>query len=74
MVLFQVGDFFELYGEDARQAADLLDIRLTTRNIPGVGHVEMCGVPSHALDGYVEQLRAHFDVTHIRSPGGQQRA
>ena len=63
MVLFQVGDFFELYGEDARQAADLLDIRLTTRNIPGVGHVEMCGVPSHALDGYVEQLRAHFDVT-----------
>ena len=63
MVLFQVGDFFELYGEDARQASELLDIRLTTRNIPGVGHVEMCGVPSHALDGYVEQLRAHFDVT-----------
>ena len=46
MVLFQVGDFFELYGEDARQASELLDIRLTTRNIPGVGHVEMCGVPS----------------------------
>lgn len=72
MVLFQVGDFFELYGEDARQAADLLDIRLTTRNIPGVGHVEMCGVPSHALDGYVEQLRAHFDVTISAAPEGSK--
>ena len=72
MVLFQVGDFFELYGEDARQAADLLDIRLTTRNIPGVGHVDMCGVPSHALDGYVEQLRAHFDVTISVAPEGSK--
>lgn len=59
-------------GEDARQAADLLDIRLTTRNIPGVGHVEMCGVPSHALDGYVEQLRAHFDVTISAAPEGSK--
>ena len=70
MVLFQVGDFFELYGEDARQAAELLDIRLTTRNIPGVGHVDMCGVPSHALDRYVEQLRAQFDVTVSAVPEG----
>ena len=72
MVLFQVGDFFELYGEDARQAADLLDIRLTTRNIHDVGHVEMCGVPSHALDGYVEQLRAHFDVAISAAPEGSK--
>lgn len=45
MVLFQVGDFFEMYGEDAKQAAELLGLHLTTRNIPNVGRVEMCGVP-----------------------------
>ncbi|MDO4853457.1 MAG: hypothetical protein Q4A88_08595, partial [Clostridia bacterium] len=37
MVLFQVGDFFEMYGEDARQAESLLNLNLTTRNIPDVG-------------------------------------
>ena len=63
MVLFQVGDFFEMYGEDARQASELLDIRLTTRNIPGIGRVELCGIPSHALEGCVEKLRTQFDVT-----------
>ena len=37
LVLFQVGDFFELYGEDAKQAEELLNMNLTTRNIPGAG-------------------------------------
>lgn len=37
IVLFQVGDFFEMYGEDAKQAAELLDLNLTTRAIPGAG-------------------------------------
>ena len=50
IVLFQVGDFFEMYGEDAKQAAELLDLDLTTRAIPGAGRVEMCGVPSHNLE------------------------
>ena len=63
IVLFQVGDFFELYGEDAKQAAELLNMSLTTRNIPGAGHVEMCGVPSHNLEMYVEKLRDKYDVT-----------
>ena len=63
LVLFQVGDFFELYGEDAKQAAELLEINLTTRNIPGAGRVEMCGVPSHNLEMYVEKLRDKYDVT-----------
>ena len=57
IVLFQVGDFFEMYGEDAKQAAELLDLNLTTRAIPGAGRVEMCGVPSHNLEMYVEKLR-----------------
>ena len=63
IVLFQVGDFFELYGEDAKQAAELLNMNLTTRNIPGAGRVEMCGLPSHNLEMYVEELRDKYDVT-----------
>ena len=63
IVLYQVGDFFEIYGEDAKQAASLLDMNLTTRNIPDVGRVEMCGLPSHNLEMYVEKLRDKYDVT-----------
>ena len=63
IVLFQVGDFFEMYGEDAKQAAELLDLNLTTRAIPGAGRVAMCGVPAHNLEHYVEELRDKYDVT-----------
>lgn len=63
LVLFQVGDFFEMYGEDAKQAAELLNMNLTTRNIPGAGRVEMCGVPADRLEEYVESLRDKYDVT-----------
>lgn len=68
IVLFQVGDFFEMYGEDAKQAAELLDLNLTTRAIPGAGRVEMCGVPSHNLEMYVEKLRDKYDVTIAAAP------
>ena len=68
IVLFQVGDFFEMYGEDAKQAAELLNMNLTTRNIPGAGRVEMCGVPSHNLEMYVEKLRDKHDVTIAEAP------
>ena len=68
LVLFQVGDFFEFYGEDAKQAAGLLNMNLTSRNIPGAGRVEMCGVPSHNLEMYVEKLRDKYDVTVAEAP------
>ena len=68
IVLFKVGDFFEMYGEDAKQAASLLDMNLTTRNIPGAGRVEMCGLPSHNLEMYVEKLRDKYDVTIAEAP------
>ena len=68
LVLFQVGDFFELYGEGAKQAAELLDLNLTTRAIPGAGRVEMCGVPAHNLEQYVERLRDKYDVTIAEAP------
>ena len=68
IVLFQVGDFFEMYGEDAKQAAELLALNLTTRAIPGAGRVEMCGVPAHNLENYVEELRSKYDVTIAAAP------
>ena len=68
IVLFQVGDFFEMYGEDAKQAAELLDLNLTTRAIPGAGRVEMCGIPAHNLEMYVEKLRDKYDVTIAEAP------
>ena len=74
MVLYQMGDFFELYGEDAKTAAAELDLNLTTRAIPGGGRVEMCGFPANRLEQVVEQLRDKHDVTISAVPeGGRER-
>ena len=69
IVLFQVGDFFEMFGEDAKQAAALLELNLTTRELPGTGRVEMCGIPAHILERYVEKLRDKHDVTIAATKG-----
>lgn len=66
IVLYQVGDFFELYGEDARAVADDLSLELTRRNLEGVGRVTMCGFPAKDLEKYVEKLREKNDVTISR--------
>ena len=63
MVLFQVGDFFEMFGEDAKAAADILDIHLTNRTINNVGTAPMCGIPAFSLEANVEKLRDKYDVT-----------
>ena len=74
MVLYQMGDFFELYGEDAKTAAAELGFNLTTRAIPGGGRVEMCGFPANRLEQVVEQLRDQHDVTISAVPeGGKER-
>ena len=62
VVLFQVGDFYELYGEDAKTLAPELGLTLTTRPVPGVGRVEMCGLPAHRLEHYTNRLRRRRDV------------
>ena len=60
LLLYQVGDFFELYGgvegDDAWNAATALDLTLTKRNIPEYGRVSMCGFPVHKLEDYVKRL------------------
>ena len=69
-----MGDFFELYGEDAKTAAAELDFHLTTRAIPGGGRVEMCGFPANRLEQVVEHLRDQHDVTISAVPeGGRER-
>ena len=72
MVLYQMGDFFELYGEDAKEAAAELNINLTTRAIPSGGRVEMCGFPANQLEQIVEQLRDKHDVTISAVPEGSK--
>ena len=48
--------------EDAKNAAAVLELTLTTRPIGGVGWVEMCGLPAHALEQNVKKLRGQYDV------------
>lgn len=55
ILLFRVGDFFEVFYEDAKTAAELLGITLTSRPTAS-GRVPMCGVPHHAVNGYVGRL------------------
>ena len=74
LVLYQMGDFYELYGEDARTAAAELNLNLFSRSIPGGGRVEMCGFPVNQLEQTVERLRDKHDVTvSAQQKGSAQR-
>jgi DNA mismatch repair protein MutS len=56
MLLFRVGDFYETYGQDAIQAADVLGIVLTRRGKGSASETAMAGFPHHALDTYLPKL------------------
>ncbi|MEJ2535209.1 MAG: DNA mismatch repair protein MutS, partial [Gammaproteobacteria bacterium] len=56
LLLFRMGDFYELFYDDARRAASLLDITLTTRGESNGQPIPMAGVPHHAVDGYLARL------------------
>lgn len=56
LVFFQVGDFYELFFEDAKQAAAFLGIALTARGKNKGEPIPLCGVPIHALDHYLCKL------------------
>src|SRR5215470_6493482 len=58
LLLFHLGDFYELFFEDAERAARLLDITLTTRSRKDEVPIPMCGVPHHAVQPYVAKLLA----------------
>src|SRR3989454_6451832 len=56
LLLFRLGDFYELFFEDAVTAARELEITLTARNKEKGAAIPMCGVPYHAAEGYVARL------------------
>ena len=56
ILLFRVGDFYEIFGEDAVQASDILGITLTRRQNGIDSRIELAGFPHHALDVYLPKL------------------
>ncbi len=56
ILFFRLGDFFEMFFEDAVRASDILNITLTGREGGEAGRVPMCGFPHHAFQGYVRTL------------------
>lgn len=58
LLFYRMGDFYELFFDDARVAAQTLDIALTKRGTMHGHPIEMCGVPYHAADAYLQRLIA----------------
>ncbi len=56
LLFYRMGDFYELFYEDAEKAARLLDITLTTRGQSAGVPIKMCGVPFHSLEPYLARL------------------
>ncbi len=56
LLFYRMGDFFELFFDDAQAAAQILDIALTSRGEHGGAPIPMCGVPVHAAEGYLARL------------------
>ena len=73
LLLFRLGDFYELFYEDAILASRELQITLTSRNRDKGQPIPMCGVPYHAADGYIARLiRAGFKIAicdQMEQPG-----
>lgn len=57
LVLYQVGDFYEAFGDDAKLMASELELVLTSRQVSDGERVPMCGIPAHVLDNYTDQLQ-----------------
>jgi DNA mismatch repair protein MutS len=56
LLFYRMGDFYELFYDDAKRAAELLDITLTARGKSAGEPIPMCGVPYHAAEGYLARL------------------
>lgn len=59
ILFFRLGDFYETFDEDAKTAAEVLDIVLTSRNVAKGDRVPMAGIPHHAAEGYIAKLVEH---------------
>ncbi|HQO58681.1 MAG TPA: DNA mismatch repair protein MutS [Candidatus Omnitrophota bacterium] len=56
ILFFRLGDFYEMFFEDAQEASRILDLVLTSRGKGTASHVPMCGIPYHAAEGYIARL------------------
>ncbi len=56
LLFYRMGDFYEMFHEDAKKAAELLDITLTARGKANGEPIPMCGIPYHAAEGYLARL------------------
>ena len=56
LLLFRMGDFYELFGEDAVTAAGILEITLTSRDKNKPNPMPMAGVPHHSIQSYIQKL------------------
>ncbi len=56
LLFYRMGDFYELFFDDAKTAAGALELTLTSRNSKEPDPIPMCGVPHHAADGYLRRL------------------
>lgn len=55
-LFYRLGDFYELFYEDAEKAAQILELTLTSRNRNADDPIPMCGIPHHAAQGYIDTL------------------
>lgn len=56
ILFFRLGDFYEMFGDDARQASAILDVVLTSRDAGKSGRIPMCGIPYHSAETYIAKL------------------
>lgn len=85
ILFFRLGDFYEMFFEDANQASEILNITLTGREAGAAGRIPMCGFPHHAFSGYVRLLLdknlkvavceqiGDSSQSHLGSPSAQPR-
>src|SRR5947209_17791660 len=58
VLFFRMGDFYEMFWEDARAAAKTLGVALTSRNKGAADEIPMAGVPFHAVENYLRKMMA----------------
>jgi len=56
ILFFRLGDFYEMFFEDAERAAPLLEVQLTSRDKASETPIPMCGIPHHSASGYIQKL------------------
>ena len=56
VLFFRMGDFYEMFNEDAKTASRILEIALTSRSKNKANQTPMCGIPHHSANGYISKL------------------